>query len=478
MQKLSFCFLVTIMVFSSQTVTLGQSRWFPESSFHGFHIVDIVEDQDSQIWVLGNQNSYINNLLVTNSAILMFDADDDKWVNVSMAEYDYPYSTEVMQINDLGLDRDGNPIVTLLGEVLRFDVVEQRWHRSDWKDSLDERIFNTIFTDSHSRTWITAKAHNVLSRDTINGTVFSRVGPPHEEIFLFGDALQRKHHKYSPTFGHLTNVAEDGNGDLWVAYMRIHPESQGGLYRYNPQRDSFDLFHVPNEAGVSYGAMVENLFIASDGSLIMTAHSGIGSDDILYPTRMIRYNPSNGVHENYLSDDLRHVSHFHFATVGSIEFVGFSSVLNPQIPFVIQDGKSIPINIQAIFPEWNPDNWFGTEAMYANEEYLWVGTRAGLLQLSLDEIFDVTVHIEEKVESPDQSVIYPNPISSGSFAHLVTEDNISSLKVKIFDMMGRICKTEMPDQNRVSTSGLVPGSYFVEVQSGNVSRTVLIVVQQ
>ena len=63
--------------------------------------------------------------------------------------------------------------------------------------------------------------------------------------------------------------------------------------------------------------------------------------------------------------------------------------------------------------------------------------------------------------------VYPNP--STDYLYLTASDEISGLSYQLFDMNGRLLKSEkiVGNQTNINMQGLVSATYFVKVNQGN-----------
>ena len=95
-----------------------------------------------------------------------------------------------------------------------------------------------------------------------------------------------------------------------------------------------------------------------------------------------------------------------------------------------------------------------------------VGTNGSVTE-GVQQPYEISVlSVAEQAENISLSV-YPNP--STDYLCLTTSDEISGLSYQLFDMNGRLLKSEkiVGNQTNINMQGLVSATYFVKVNQGN-----------
>ena len=95
-----------------------------------------------------------------------------------------------------------------------------------------------------------------------------------------------------------------------------------------------------------------------------------------------------------------------------------------------------------------------------------VGTNGSVTE-GVQQPYEISVlSVAEQAENISLSA-YPNP--STDYLHLTTLDEISGLSYQLFDMNGRLLKSEkiVGNQTNINMQGLVSATYFVKVNQGN-----------
>ena len=95
-----------------------------------------------------------------------------------------------------------------------------------------------------------------------------------------------------------------------------------------------------------------------------------------------------------------------------------------------------------------------------------VGSNGSVTQ-GVQQPYEISVlSLAEQAENISLSV-YPNP--STDYLYLTTSDEISGLSYQLFDMNGRLLKSEKITENQtnIDMQGLVSATYFVTVNQGN-----------
>ncbi|MBO6574415.1 MAG: T9SS type A sorting domain-containing protein [Rhodothermales bacterium] len=75
--------------------------------------------------------------------------------------------------------------------------------------------------------------------------------------------------------------------------------------------------------------------------------------------------------------------------------------------------------------------------------------------------YGAVVSVEPSPEHARGLELFPNPVAAGEALHIQLPE---SAEVHLFDVTGRLVRTGIGDTQRLSTSGLTPGLYFVRVQ--------------
>ena len=91
----------------------------------------------------------------------------------------------------------------------------------------------------------------------------------------------------------------------------------------------------------------------------------------------------------------------------------------------------------------------------------------GSVTEGVQQPYEISVlSVAEQAENISLSV-YPNP--STDYLYLTTSDEISGLSYQLFDMSGRLLKSEkiVANQTNIDMQDLVPATYFVKVNQGN-----------
>lgn len=95
-----------------------------------------------------------------------------------------------------------------------------------------------------------------------------------------------------------------------------------------------------------------------------------------------------------------------------------------------------------------------------------VGPNGSVTQ-GVQQPYEISVlSVSENAENINLSV-YPNP--STDYLYLTSSDEISDLSYQLFDMNGRLLKSEKITENQtnINVQGLVSATYFVKVNQGN-----------
>ena len=95
-----------------------------------------------------------------------------------------------------------------------------------------------------------------------------------------------------------------------------------------------------------------------------------------------------------------------------------------------------------------------------------VGTN-GFVTQGVQQPYEISVlSVAEQAENISLSV-YPNP--STDYLYLTTSDEISNLSYQLFDMNGKLLKSEkiIGNQTIIDMQDLVSATYFVKVNQGN-----------
>ena len=95
-----------------------------------------------------------------------------------------------------------------------------------------------------------------------------------------------------------------------------------------------------------------------------------------------------------------------------------------------------------------------------------VGSNGSVTQ-GVQQPYEISVlSVAEQAENISLSV-YPNP--STDYLYLTSSDEISGLSYQLFDMNGRLLKSEKITENQtnIDMQGLVSATYFVKVNQGN-----------
>ena len=95
-----------------------------------------------------------------------------------------------------------------------------------------------------------------------------------------------------------------------------------------------------------------------------------------------------------------------------------------------------------------------------------VGPNGSVTQ-GVQQPYEISVlSVAEQAENINLSV-YPNP--STDYLYLTTSDEISDLSYQLFDMNGKLLKSEkiVGNQTNINMQGLVSATYFVKVNQGN-----------
>ena len=91
----------------------------------------------------------------------------------------------------------------------------------------------------------------------------------------------------------------------------------------------------------------------------------------------------------------------------------------------------------------------------------------GSVTEGVQQPYEISVlSVAEQAENISLSV-YPNP--STDYLYLTTSDEISGLSYQLFDMNGRLLKSEkiVANQTNIDMQDLVSATYFVKVNQGN-----------
>lgn len=91
----------------------------------------------------------------------------------------------------------------------------------------------------------------------------------------------------------------------------------------------------------------------------------------------------------------------------------------------------------------------------------------GSVTQGVQQPYEISVlSVSENAENINLSV-YPNP--STDYLYLTSSDEISGLSFQLFDMNGRLLKSEKITENQtnIDMQGLVSATYFVKVNQGN-----------
>ena len=94
------------------------------------------------------------------------------------------------------------------------------------------------------------------------------------------------------------------------------------------------------------------------------------------------------------------------------------------------------------------------------------GTNGSVTE-GVQQPYEISVlSVAEQTENISLSA-YPNP--STDYLYLTTSDEISNLSYQLFDMNGRLLKSEkiIGNQTNINMQGLVSATYFVKVNQGN-----------
>ena len=94
------------------------------------------------------------------------------------------------------------------------------------------------------------------------------------------------------------------------------------------------------------------------------------------------------------------------------------------------------------------------------------GTNGSVTE-GVQQPYEISVlSVAEQTENISLSA-YPNP--STDYLYLTTSDEISNLSYQLFDMNGRLLKSEkiIGNQTNINMQGLVLATYFVKVNQGN-----------
>ena len=94
------------------------------------------------------------------------------------------------------------------------------------------------------------------------------------------------------------------------------------------------------------------------------------------------------------------------------------------------------------------------------------GTNGSVTE-GVQQPYEISVlSVAEQAENINLSV-YPNP--STDYLYLTTSDEISDLSYQLFDMNGKLLKSEkvIANQTNIDMQGLVSATYFVKVNQGN-----------
>lgn len=74
-----------------------------------------------------------------------------------------------------------------------------------------------------------------------------------------------------------------------------------------------------------------------------------------------------------------------------------------------------------------------------------------------------------------ETFLYPNPSSDGYV--YIQSDNLNITKVEIYDTLGKMISTQVPNEYRINVSSLEAGLYFLNVYSDNVMTTKKLIVK-
>ena len=91
----------------------------------------------------------------------------------------------------------------------------------------------------------------------------------------------------------------------------------------------------------------------------------------------------------------------------------------------------------------------------------------GSVTQGVQQPYEISVlSVSENAENINLSV-YPNP--STDYLYLTSSDEISGLSYQLFDMNGRLLKSEKITENQtnIDMQGLVSATYFVTINKGN-----------
>ena len=435
-------------------VTQSQTT-YSIKDLNGYDFVKAVAGRDNTPWIFGVGIS------AKGYAVQRF--ENGAWKVYSTPEFEYPFPDA--GINDIAADSSGNILVAINDNILVFNPQVRKWSKITYHDTLDQRDFMRLTTDSHGRVWITADAYFIISIDTTKMPV-TKVVEAYSEVFLLENNQLKKMY-IRRGWAEFSAPMEDKAGAIWLAYVRYRDE--GGLMKF----DGADIttVNLPDDGyGASRAALI-GAFIDKTTDDIYLYSKAWSANEIRYPTSFDRFNIAtqryetlkrfkekgiDGVFDGCLLADGRAFVGMECAGCPTGSLTGY---LIPEQRFV--EGRVYAGN----FFEHPKASGSGFAQVSAIGGTIYWGCRTrGLLVL---DIAALPTGVVDALWSASASLPYPNPIQNGSInVHFATPDAVIS--VDLCNISGQyffpIFQT-FTDRICISTDGLSAGTYRVRIRT-------------
>jgi hypothetical protein len=451
--------IITLVMFTFfSTYGVAQHHWYQPKELYSYGIIALAIDKTDNMWALiANFSSG-----KTKYAIQKFNGQN--WITYSTNNFGYML-TEFEELNDIVVDGKNNIIVGGKNNFLLFSQTEQKWKKIGFSDTLDERKFRSLLTDSHGQVWSTGMGYKVLNRDTVNGIPFTKVEPYHEIFRFDGINLTKLYHKSPAFFSDLTGATEDAEANIWVAYQKSFNEP-GGLLKHDRISSTFEIVNTPSGSGIGESSQVRTLYIDKISNTLYIGSQKKYYDNSFSPSMLSLLSiPVNNYVNFQLPDSIdviskiiRYKDKTFMATVGE-QGGGLYEVI----------GETLNrIDFKRYFPEFTPWGFLGApnDIEMAGDK-MWCATSDGIVVLDMNLITSV----EEKSTSSSFKNLYPNPVRNGETvtATLPFKENEEMLEAFVTNALGqnilnvkdKVTSTSL----KVNTASLSSGMYFLNVKT-------------
>ncbi len=450
--------LCLLLLCTSICTAQAQNRWFRPDQLFSYAVTALCADTVPR----GMWGIVCNPTEASYSTYAVQGYDGSSWHTYSTAEYGYPLR-ESTRLFDIGRDRQHNIIVTAQNNILRFNRSSKTWNVVQFLDSLREsRDFHHIITDTKGQTWITAEARTILRRDTIHGIPTSWSIPYNEIFRLNGDTLQKILHYISPVSS-FTNIAEDSNGDLWVAQRTQDGSGLDALLNYDGT--TFKSVPIPADARAVRGSTTA-FSIDSDDNFYIGCQSFEDGPGVYRPATVTKIDRTRSTVINYeipygidVSPDVKTIT-----AQNNIVYIGTREGL-----YTIDADQIRRIEMRDYFPDFNtPPYLQSTNDLYIRDNGLHCATSWGIV------IFDPLTGLS--AVSPEQyhiqAFIHPNPVerSRTIIVTLNLDEGETITGVGLVGIRGEEISPVMmtgapPSSVRIETAGLPSGPYIVRTRT-------------